>query len=301
MLSFLTKPFKKDKKSILRVTFENLENNQKGWLHFELDNHRFVNRWKENLKKSRELPILDNGVFYGSCINDKKSILKVMLESLQIVNELAKKPEMRIEMQPHLDMDQKFLDALHKEFERLSADLDAYGADRKKGSDALINLNTSIHQMEDIVSLAAKPEESVPYFSFDVNFVGGKIEELKRKDFDYFTLNRKYGELYLNYNTVGVPVYYAYIHKEQKPPVSQSTFKADFTVSFNPDYQFEEWDKMGEWLDENFKLDVNDKQLALGYIPLGRCLDIHTKTPKDLAQFVKTHRKIVDVDFVETI
>lgn len=302
MLSLFKKLFNrtatlKQKKTYLRVTFENPKTNQLGYLHFRLNDHPFVEKWYKNINKNLQRPILDSGVFYGNCVNDKESVLAVMLESVAIVNEFAPDASYRIEMKPHMDVDMKFLAALHKEFERLSVDLTVYADQRRKVSDALINLNASIHQME-AFAREDLPEEPPPHFSFDVNFIGAPILPLESKDYDYFTLNRRYGELYLNYNTVGVPVYYAYVQREEEPPVPQSTYKADFTVSFNPELEFKDWDGLGDWIDKKYGMNIQDKKLALGYISLGQCVEVGVQSPKEIANFVKNHRKIVNVDFV---
>lgn len=291
----------------LKVVFENPKNGERAALHFRLDSHSFVQKWIKVLETSiqNSHQILDDGVFYGRCVSDRQNILEVMKTSVGIINELAIDPSMRIEMQPYLEMDQNFLNDLHKEFERLSSDLGIYSPSvRTMASKALVDLNASIHQYEGFASWPTVSDDDShhsPNFSFDVNFVGGKIKDLDDEDFEFFTPHRKYGELYLNYNTVGVPVYYAFLHDERKLPVPQRTYKADFTVSFGETAQFERREELGRWLRTHFDWDVNNKKLALGYIPLGQCLEAEMLSPKDIAALVKGHRKVVEVELLQKL
>lgn len=279
----------------IKINFSQPNDTDEFSLLFEVFDHQFAEKWFSVLQRyqERRLAILNDGVFYGEGLNDREYLLGTMQRCIDAINAYNGP---HISLKPTPGIEQNFLNDLHKEFERLSVEL------RRKMpaqvNKALIDLNTAIHQYEVFIGKPQLPPGLEPKgFSFDVNFDTNDKDDLELEDFDLFTPDKNWGWLYLNYATVGVPVYYAYKNRETKPPVPQKKYKGDFSVHFDGDYKFTQWDQMDAYLKSTFNLDIKDKRLAIGAIPLAKYVGGPEDRDKIYAE-IKKRRSIRSVELL---
>ncbi len=263
------------------------------FLDFDLYQNDFVQRWKNDLSRClrQKKQIRDGGFFYGSSLYSSEELIKIMTSSIECVH---RRTDERIKGASFEDIDQNFLNALHKEFERVSA-IKKYwpGGDYDDVDKALIDLNAAIHQYE--VLIQNKDTAPSPYFSFDVNFSNTRKRKLLDDDFKYFTPDVKFGEVYLDYATVGVPVLNAYLTREVQFPVPQREFKPDFRVSFDYSRTFDEIPELRKWVREKYNWDPDHPKLAVGAIPLG-LLTRSDLSVEDAFSLVSSYRNILRVE-----
>jgi hypothetical protein len=250
--------------STLKMFFSKDGQNPKFCLDFSLLAHPFVEKWLRCLQEelAKGTPIKNGGVYYGSGIHSAEGLKEKLLQRIEVVSRFAPN---EIHLDPAREINQELLNNLHKEFERLSEwPQFSPGGQWPEGMEALIDINEIIHQYETI--LVGKMS---PYFGLDVNFLVNYKIDLTPDDLKLFSTEVEYGQIRLNYATVGVPVLSAFELNEHRPPVPQSQFRPDFHVSFNPPRKFEKWAALSEWL-KRFERDISDPTLALGYIPLAK-------------------------------
>ncbi|MBC7742606.1 MAG: hypothetical protein H7061_10440 [Bdellovibrionaceae bacterium] len=200
----------------------------------------------------------------------------------------------KIVLEPKEDIDQKFLNQLHKEFERLSVKEDyVLNPEYADVFKALTDLNTAIHQYESIAKNKLKPTS--PDFTVDVNFNKDVHEELAFEDFKYFTPDTNYGELTLNYATIGVPVLNSYCNKSVELPAPQRFFTADFRISFSQDYVFNEWAQLRRWILDTYHWNPDNPRMAIGYISLAKLTEAKY-SKQELFEQIRTHRNLTSVE-----
>lgn len=253
-------------------------------LKFHLMQTKFVDKWLRLLKKSLDenCKIKEGGIYYGKSIHDQEELRRDLIDLSSKLKIDLKFPEV---------IDQIFLDRLHKEFEALPESVEASA------------LNDKIHQYESSFG------KSSAHFSLSVNFesiqsksivLANDLKDdealLDEEDFEYFTPDKKWGGIYLNYATVGVPVLEAFLHKDHGRPVPQKKYKADFNVCFDPTSEFKRSLELSEWLKYHFGWDIKDKKLAIGYIPLALLENAENFTSEQIFQAVREHRILEKVE-----
>lgn len=272
----------------INIFFKDLENT----ISFKLFDLPFVHKWVNALSSAlnKKAEILNGGTFYGPSIFTKAELVQTMQNCVDIINSQSLD---RIDLAPHISLDQNFLNALHKEFERISVK-PIYRAGTAYNSVfvALVNLNSAIHQCE--VYTRDMTRMTMNHFSFDVNFDIRERFNIDIADFRYFTPDRLHGELFLNYATIGVPVLNAFQNKEEETPVPQRQYKADFRVSFSGDSIFKHRELLKQWVVSKYRWNYDDPTLAIGYIPLGKVINC-PYSQDELFQKVRAHKCITSV------
>lgn len=270
------------KKLVLHFTDKNQSSSYQ--LIYLLKKNPFIEKWLTLLSKVIEnnTEIRDGGGFYGASIHDQTELRKVLIDCVTALN--ADQP-------PDLDLipswfpktiDQEFLNTLHGHFEKRSVHGGYVHGSYRHMKTTLENLNTSIHQYESTFGRRSH------HFTMVANFNSDSELFFDEEDYAYFTPHRNYGELYLNYATVGVPVLEAFHRNEKSRPVSQRKYRADFNLHFDPTTQFSKFDELRSWLASQFNLDMNDRGTALGYIPLGQ-MEGQETTAEQLFQNIRRH------------
>ncbi len=260
-------------------------------LSYLLHQNPFVDKWLRLLTQAIEnkTDIRDSGGFYGSGIHDQSELRKTLIEVVTSLN--ADQPDGLENIPSHFPeiIDQEFLNTLHGHFEKRSVLGDYVHGSHHHMNSTLELLNTSIHQYESTFGRGSN------YFTVVANFASDSELFFDEEDYEYFTPHRSYGELYLNYATVGVPVLEAFHRKEKSRPVSQRKYRADFNLHFDPTHKFSKFDELQLWLQTQFNLDASDRQLALGYISLGQIENDGT-TMEQLFQNIRKHRVLKKVE-----
>ena len=137
-------------------------------------------------------------------------------------------------------MPQEQLNHLHHYFEKLrggSKDpAEYYLQASKEEKIALERYNVIIHRAENFYANNRISNEK--YFPrIVVTFNGRKKEKLADEDYNYFTLHRQFGEVYINYCEVGKPLYDVY--KDEDDIVGEDNirplrwYSPDFTAYFH--------------------------------------------------------------------
>ena len=274
----------------LKIYFRNLEIP----LEFKFFDNSFVNKWKVQLAHAlnQGAGIQNGGSFYGSAIFTKAELVERLKNYVDFINNNCTE---RIDLIPTIELDQNFLNELHKEFERIGGLLATVpSGPTQQVYEALVNLNTAIHQCEMYTKSSTKVSN---YFSFDVNFLVSERYNLELDDYRYFTTERLHGEIYLNYATIGVPALEAFKNNEIETPVPQKQYKADFRVSFSGGKKYPYNEKLNQWISDKYFWNYEDPTVAKGYIPLGQVLNLNY-TQQELFEKVQLDRQIKKVELI---
>lgn len=260
-------------------------------IEFELYDNPFVEKW--SLALSEAIAAQQNfdtcGTFYGRSIHSKAELVDKMNRCIQTLNA---KSDDQILLKVDLNCDREFLNQLHKEFERLEPKF-AGRNDCQEVFQALVDLNSAIHQCE--IHTMVPPHRPSLNFSVDITFQRQTRFELSESDFQYFTADQKWGECYLGYSTIGVPVLNAFRNQDQTRPTPQTRYTADLWICLTGDTEFNEWDSLKKWLKVTHGWDAANPKLAIGYIPLGMVKNLkHSR--EELFRAVQPHKKIQRVE-----
>lgn len=234
-------------------------------LVFRIHDTDIAKRWQSELEK--DYPIFERHRFQGW--PDSEKTVK------WYQNELAKRIQTVNQYQPgtinYTAIDtQESLNHLHRFFEELRGTSDAgtdfYNSAPSQVKDAVDQFNMLIHECEHQMRDADSP-------SLIVTFLGKTRHQLLEDDYDHFTFQWKYGEVYINYCEVGKPL--LDIFKDNDDFVSQdavrpqSLYSADFMVKFGPDMPNEFYnDRLTMFNEWYSKQNYNHKHKSLGMIPV---------------------------------
>jgi hypothetical protein len=233
-------------------------------LKYCLYDHQLTDRWIALMKKSLENKFLQyESQFYGKRFTNEKELEEKINRCLSTINWFAEKnkfPAIHSSLQAKIPMSIEFLNETHKHFEHISQfkKLNFVPELRKSAFD----LNVAVHQAEQFTSLGDYPSDHIQLSIFPQLF-----NELEEKDYELFTPDLFFGELYLNYGMAGVPTKEAFIHDTEMRP--QSVYANGMMLSFIQDLKFNRWDELNKWLTKKGH-DPKDSRLAIGSIPLGK-------------------------------
>lgn len=280
-------------KQKLILHFTNKDQTSNYQLTYILKENAFVEKWLILLKQTLDskTEIKDGGGFYGSGIHDPVELRNELNRIVSLLN--SDRPSYLNPIDANFPevIDQQFLNHLHNYFEEWSALDDYHHGTHGHMRSTLDDLNTTIHQYESTFGRGSH------YFSVTVNFASSKEMPFEEDDYHYFTPNRQYGELYLNYATIGVGALEAFQNKSQTKPVPQRTYRADFNLHFDPTHQFSRYEELKKWLADQFDINAEDKKIALGYISLGQ-LEAKRTTQEELFLKIREHRQLKKIDLL---
>lgn len=207
----------------------------------------------------------------------EKNIVKNLQKEIDVIN---KEFPNKIPYSISTGTSQQKLNELHKIFEILRGPIDTgtqnYNQASKEVQSAIQNLNLLIHQYEDFN--ASKPVDVYPDHPF-ASLVGTFCQrpryKLQNEDYDYFTFQWKFGEVYINYCEVGKPILDVFkdndsiVGKENIRPLHY--YSADFMAKFGPsipDWFYAQRKKqLQNWLEQQ-EFDSSDRKLSIGLIPV---------------------------------
>lgn len=119
---------------------------------------------------------------------------------------------------------------------------------------------------------------------------------LEREFLKFFSLQRYFGGLYLDYATNGVPFIDAYRYGSADRPVAQSFLSSGVYLNFWRDDVFEITPQFQKWLAGNFQETFQNPALALGVIPLGQLANSVGR--EELLALLSQVESVISISFV---
>lgn len=250
-----------------KVIFNN-SNLEEFELTFNVYNNPTCQRWYNALAEqcNKNNDILEKDRFYNFPNNvwTEETIVNELNSCIDIIN--ARNTV--IQHTAFVGMPQEQLNHLHHYFENLRGGIltpgDYWSQATVEEQEALERYNVIIHRAENFYSNAARSFYSPRIVC---RFKDRKRYDMLDEDYQYFTLVRKYGEVYINYCEVGKPLYDVYkdgddiVGEDNIRPLKY--YSSDFTVYFHTRSQ-ERVDVflqgMSQWWDQN-----NNYLTALGF------------------------------------
>lgn len=200
-------------------------------------------------------------------------------------------------------INQDLLNQLHKYFEEMRGGILSPGEyylnapeDIKR---AIEDYNILIHRTEDALNAAAR---GIHRPRIVITFQDRRRYELEDQDYDHFSLDIKFGEVYINYCEVGKPLWDVF--KDNDTVVGDQNirplkwYSSDMMIYFfNGGYR-NRINNFWSWWDNNqsqlssLGFVKNDKKLAIGHIPVARI--VTTMSDQEcinaISKFDKIHR-----------
>lgn len=264
-----------------RIYFNDIDLNE-FYLDFTVYNNPTAVRWFECLKEQCDInnDILEKDRFYNFP-NGKWTEEKIVNELNECITIINSNREV-IKHTAFVGMPQEQLNHLHHYFENLRGGILTPGkywlSATEQEQAALERYNVIIHRAENFY---ANLSRNANYPRIVCRFKDRKRYNMLDEDYQYFTLTRQFGEVYINYCEVGKPLYDVYkdgddiVGEDNIRPLKY--YSADFTAYFHNRSQerVEYFLKgMSAWWDQNnnyltalgFKKD--DPKNAIGNIPV---------------------------------
>lgn len=254
--------------------------NDKFTLRWDIYDRPICHRWLEKLEYVKRLPLDDNRRFYGLPSGTPETVYNKICQGIHELNAFG--IDLTEKIQPLEQVNNDWLNELHDDFTRI------HGRDQEEKSQTLSNelvrawnkLHINLHAMEGRL-LNGKPEN--PRIVATWRNQGEVIEKYSIYDYDFFTMNHHYGEVFLNYRHVGKPPYEIYRNQDLLSIdrcVPSSAWCADFVILFydnfvaddDPEIQgFYQWYRKNYvWFNDNFKFSPDDPRVGLGRYPLAQ-------------------------------
>ncbi len=202
-----------------------------------------------------------------------------------------------------LSINQELLNQLHKYFEEMRGGILNPGEYYLSAPDdikvAIEDYNVLIHRTEDTLNAAVR---GINRPRIVITFQDRKRYELEEEDYDHFSLDIKFGEVYINYCEVGKPLWDVF--KDNDKVVGDQNirplkwYSADMLIYFfNGGYR-NRIDSFWSWWDNNqaqlssLGFTKNDKKLSIGHIPVAKLItDFPNQTViKMISKFDKINR-----------
>lgn len=269
---------------IFSIVFKN-ESNHEFILKFETYDTEIANKWADCLLEqyNKDPCIKEKDRFYNFPLDDwtEERLVNELNECIEIINQ----NENVINHTAYIGMPQEQLNHLHHYFEKLRGGIltptEFWLNSNEQIRDALDKYNVIIHRAENFYS--SHNNNYTPRIVCTFNH--RKRYLLEDKDYKYFTLERKFGEVYINYCEVGKPLYDVF--KDGDDVVGEDNirplryYSPDMTVSFHPRSK-NNVDKfltdMDIWWDQNnnyltaLGFSKNDPKNAIGNIPVAKII-----------------------------
>lgn len=261
------------------IVFTN-KTNQEYKLPFAVYNTDIASRWYDSLMSQENKHVVEKDRMYNFPTNEWTED-KIVHELNFCIDTINQNKEY-IKHKAYVGMPQEQLNHLHHYFENLRGSVLAPAEFFENCTDeqkiALERYNVVIHRAENFY---INKNHNKHFPRIVCRFPNRKRHLLQDKDYDYFTLARKFGEVYINYCEVGKPLYDVYkdgddiVGDDNIRPLKY--YSCDFTVVFHYRSQ-ERVDKflegMNTWWDENndhlknLGFEKNNPKNALGNIPV---------------------------------
>ncbi len=278
----------------LNVIFGAKDSDDELTLRYQLYDHPLIDRWLALWKMSD----FNSGVvgatnFAGQIIDDEDFIVSTLNALILKINRhllSVNRTELILDVVIERGVSQKVLNDLHLYFETYS--LDEQLRDPLKNTFRLLNL--FIHRMENFSD--GKKNNCLVIEVSPARTIYLKLEE---QDYQLFNKEWVWGELLLNYATLGVPTFAAFLNNSI--PTPQRRFSAGVQISFVEHSDFNQQDQLNDWLEKN-NLPINDSTNSIGFIPLGILIDPITASDEwQKINFLKQFKKFNKIKKIQLI
>ncbi len=276
------------------VDFSNLNTKEIITLKYKLFDNNFTNKWFSLLNHVLSLPdvfIDKNGEFFGPEFKDINLIVDGLNNNIKIFNDYASKNNFpdRLNFKASVGMSRELLVEMHDKFEE-------YAHDNRYISDpdvykALSEFNTNIHSAENFLPEVVNNGshcQAIPYPMIHI--------KLQDEDYDHFTTDYNWGDLYVTYGMSGQPTLNAFFGKSVPRP--QDCMTAGLQMMFLNDLKLPPTlrEEAKIWLMENYHIDIENKKSAMGFLHLGKLQN----EIKDRKEFLKTLNKYKNIVAIRT-
>lgn len=248
-------------------------------LHFDVYNTAIAQKWAKEISNSYELYETERFKSWKVTRTEEHKLVDSLNQEIEIINSFFKD---KVAEKVEIGTTQSTLNHLHKIFETLRGNIEkgttVFHSAPNTVKAAIENLNLLIHRYEDYNS--SKPSVLNPNHPF-ASIVGTFKERprysLENSDYDHFTFNWKFGEVYINYCEVGKPILDVFKDNDDVVGVDNIRplhyYAADFMIKFGPDtpqwYYEKRLNQLQSWLlDKGF--DPDNKKLSIGLIPVAK-------------------------------
>jgi hypothetical protein len=270
------------------VSFENPKSKQVRTLKYKLFNNHLTEKWFSLFNyqiNHKDYNLSNSGEFFGADFDNIDDVVVCLVSNIQTFNELAEKngyPE-RLKFQPSVNMTRQILVEMHDKFEEYAHDKRFLAhSDFQK---TLQDFNINIHRAESFLPEIISNGSHIQIIPQPVIHV-----ELESEDYDSFTTDFNWGNLYLAYGMSGQPTLNSFYGRSEPRP--QDCMTAGLQLMFLNDLKLspELRNECREYHLMKNGLDINDPHSALGYIRIGELDEQVTdrkKFMKELSAFSK--------------
>jgi len=252
----------------------------------ELDDNAFVHRWKEVFDRAVNSSTVDQTSSFAFRIS-KTQALQQLTDSAQVINDFFKREIVPVTVMDQYDQD--YCNRVHVIFEQLSGTYDQPTKLFLLAPDAvklaIRNLNFYVHVLEH----DQFEQQNLWYINFDRSHVDRW--PLLDQDYDLFQRVVEPGRVYIHYVELGkthLDLYKDGLPADYEAQKNLHHFSADLTVWLGPkgdvfDAGFESWA-------QHNSIDLENKRLGLGILPIGRIKDLDTAR-----QYIYNAKKITQL------
>lgn len=266
-------------------------------LKFETYSHATAKKWYQELMEQlqRNSNLKENNRLYHFP-NNNWSLENIVLElknRADIIN--AYKFYIPEADQINITIKQPLLNTLHKYFEEMRGGILSPGEYYTNApwdiKQAIEDYNVLIHRTEDkLNAVHARPR-------MVLTFHDRRRHQLADDDYDNFSLDIRFGEVYINYCEVGKPLWDVFKDRDQVVGDQNirplKWYSADMMVYFMDATYRRKLEDFWKWWDNNNELLSNlgfvkhDKKLSLGHIPVAKLVTTmtHSETIGAIAKF----------------
>ena len=197
----------------------------------------------------------------------------------------------RIDIEPVMGMSQQTLNDLHDIFEKLESD-PRYHSEQTPGNvlEAVCELNVLIHKTEQVHN---NPEGGM----VEINFETVEKHDLEESDYQYFTPDYQFSDLYITYGQTGVPPINAFQNDVRSKITPQTTYTAGSFLYFYPSGRFNRWQEFLEWSKDKDLGPIEKGKYPFGYVPIAKLLHPQV-SKKELLQIVSEHMSISKMELI---
>jgi hypothetical protein len=246
-------------------------------LQFQVYNNPISIKWKDCLTKTLEhnpkIKETDRLYQFNKKWN-KDTIFLELNRNIDIVNSWKECIKLRA------SDNQDILNSLHKDFELMRGNYknsgEFYLSAPLEVKKAIEDFNVTIHRLEDLIK-SKDPKPRVV-----ITFEHTERHLLDDQDYDYFSLDINFGEVFINYCEIGKPIWDVYrdddhiVGDENIRPLRY--YSAEMQIAFFHGTYKNSIEKFWNWFDlrkeflNHLGFQKYDKKLSIGHIPVARLI-----------------------------
>lgn len=237
----------------------------------DLDDNAFVHRWIEVFNRAVSCSTVDHTASFAFRI-PKSQALDNLTQAGRLVNEFFRR-EIVPAAPPQWNND--YCNSVHMAFEKLSGEYDRptrlFMLAPEHVKSAIRDLNFYVHVLEQ--------DQEGQNNQWYINFDRAYVDRRPLIDQDYYLFQRlvESGRVYVHYAELGkthLDLYKDGLPADYKAQKNLHYFAADLTIWLGPEIDLFTED-FESWAQDN-KIDLQDKRLGLGILPIGRVRDLDT-------------------------